>query len=1148
VKAMAEDRSREESLAAPDNHEVARRLRFKRVEMLFRQLLDIDSSARKPWLDAQCPDDPGIRRQVLAMAQADGLNDGVLDRPILGQAIDPSGFIAPRSPSAGHPARIGRFEIVGVLGHGGMGVVYEARQAEPCRAVALKAVQSGAAGRSLRRFRHEAQMLGRLQHPGIAQIFEAGVDDWGDGARPYFAMELVRGRDLITFANECRLNVRERLSLLARICDAVHHAHQHGVVHRDLKPANILVVDGAIDSTDRGTSHADDDAAQPKILDFGVARLLDSGATPATLQTSAGQIIGTIPYMSPEQAAGDPEAIDIRTDIYSLGVIAFELLANRHPHDLHGRPLHEAIRILREDEAPRLGTIDRRLRGDVETIVAKALEKDRRSRFASAAEMGADLRRVLRHEPIQARRLGVVDQVWKFSRRHRSLVSAAVVALLSLVAATAISIRAAIVATGAKVEQARLSSVATERADSAERSAYRATLVAAAAALRAHETAEAARLLAEVPTSRRGWEWAHMHSRLDDSLRAVAFTPPSPAHFVFNDEGSEILLVTADGVVERRRTDTFTLLQATVLPGSFREHAVTEVELTAGRDSTGRGTSVRILAQAAVIELDPASLDVVAHRSLSSLGPNSTAYAVDRTGHHVLRRDAKWQAGATVQLLRLADERVIFSGKAADGTGVAASFSPDGRYVAYCHGAADGLRVCLVEDGTVVLHRPDLQVVHRIRFDRTSSLLAAASASGNVHVLAIEDGVEVAELVGHTARTSALDFSADGTRIASASRDGTVRLWNLETKAAVAVMHGHDGAPSDLRFTPDGAHLFTICPEDSTLRVWSALEAHEPFVLPAPGSIYSIDLAADRTRLASASLGGDRPIRVWECEGFSQIGAFGDGSASAIAFDPTGDALAVGRAHGPIAILDAWDGHELSSAPGHWWRTDWVQFDVDSATLISLGNAGTISTHDARTGQPAREHRTGLTDSNFGWRAVRAPDGRVIAVTAPDGVHFLDPESLDEVARLPSDDVPVRAVSYAPDGSKLAVACADRRIRIWDLATRRVVATLEGHSAEVYAVAFSPDGGRLASGGADRLIRLWDMTQLDSSGRVDQLVQLRGHTSFIYCLLWHPDGHTLFSGGGDATLRIWSTRPFAEVVAARTGDTTSAASIKPPRP
>jgi tetratricopeptide (TPR) repeat protein/predicted Ser/Thr protein kinase len=317
------------------------------------------------------------------------------------------------APSAQHfPDSLGHFgqyRVVALLGEGGMGAVYEAEQQNPRRRVALKVIRPGlASSELLRRFEHEAALLARLQHPGIAQIHEAGTLDLPGGTKqPYFAMELVRGEPLTLYASDHGLDTRARLALMVEICGAVQHAHQRGIIHRDLKPANILV----------------DETGHPKILDFGVARLTDSDVQTTTMHTDVGQIIGTLPYMSPEQASGLPEDLDTRSDVYALGVIAYELLAGKLPYDLQKQMLHEAVRIIREEEPSRLSSVNRSLRGDVETIVAKALEKDKSRRYASAGEMGTDIQRFLRDEAIAARPASTWYQISKFARRNRVLVA-----------------------------------------------------------------------------------------------------------------------------------------------------------------------------------------------------------------------------------------------------------------------------------------------------------------------------------------------------------------------------------------------------------------------------------------------------------------------------------------------------------------------------------------------------------------------------------------------------------------------------------------------------------------------------------------------------------------------------------------------------
>ena len=373
------------------------------IKKVLGDALECPEEKRAAALDAACADDHVLRAEVERLLAAEARAANLLPTG----SLEIAGRHHALQGSEGRS--IGRYRLLHPIGEGGMGTVWLAEQERPQREVALKVLKGGDLSAELRRrFDIETSLLGRLQHSGIARIYEVGTVETDLGAQPFFAMEHVSGQSLTHFAEHAGLGVRQRLELLIKVADAVQHAHQKGIMHRDLKPANILV----------------DETGHPKILDFGVARMVRTGESDGQPRTITGQLIGTIGYMSPEQCAADPDAVDIRTDIYALGVIGYELLAGRRPHELHDTPVLEAARIIREEEPLPLSAIRRSYRGDIETIIAKAMEKDRMRRYASASEFAADLNRHLRNEPISARPTSMFYQLKKFALRRRAMAAA----------------------------------------------------------------------------------------------------------------------------------------------------------------------------------------------------------------------------------------------------------------------------------------------------------------------------------------------------------------------------------------------------------------------------------------------------------------------------------------------------------------------------------------------------------------------------------------------------------------------------------------------------------------------------------------------------------------------------------------------------
>jgi eukaryotic-like serine/threonine-protein kinase len=377
---------------------------------LFDRVSDLAPGDQEALLDRECANDPELHRNVEELLRCR------IEAPValLRRDAAANNWLRPGS-------RLEGYEIVRLIGTGGMGKVYEAQQFSPRRCVALKVIQPGQMSSEARgRFRHEGEILGQLQHLGIAQIFEAGTATLDDGTElPFIAMEYVSGMRLDEYVRREGLGTYARLELVARVCDAVHHAHQRGVIHRDLKPENVLVMkDG---TAGVGLDHRVGRVGQPKVLDFGIARVIGPEAERRTIETRADSLLGTLAYMSPEQVSGNTAYIDVRSDVWALGVMLFEVLAGCHPIDLKDCSVPEAVRRIKETDPARLTDFDSTLRGDVSILVARALAKDKERRYQTAADLAEDIRRYLRGEVIEARADSTFYVLRKTLRRHRAL-------------------------------------------------------------------------------------------------------------------------------------------------------------------------------------------------------------------------------------------------------------------------------------------------------------------------------------------------------------------------------------------------------------------------------------------------------------------------------------------------------------------------------------------------------------------------------------------------------------------------------------------------------------------------------------------------------------------------------------------------------
>ena len=1033
---------------------------------------------------------------------------------------------------------IGRYKLLRLIGEGGMGTVYEAEQENPRRTVALKIIKAGMADAdSLRRFAQECQALGRLQHPGIAQIYEAGTADTGFGPQPYFAMELIRGVTPRDYVRDRQPDARQRLELVARIADAVHHAHQRGLIHRDLKPSNILV----------------DESGQPKVLDFGVTRVTDDGGQ-ATRQTVLGELVGTLSYMSPEQVSGDPLEIDTRTDVYALGVLLHELLAGRLPYDTR-RPLPDVIRAIQEEEPVRLGTIDRKYKGDIETIAIRALEKNKTRRYASAAELAADIRRHLNDEPIIARPPSARYQLQKFSRRNRGLVAgvAAVFAVLVLgFVASAWQAARALRAERAAVQE-------RDRALQAETQARAERDRAAAAEQQANDQRDRARVAEEQAT-----------------LNATRAT-----------------IAQREAIVAQRRADAVAAIT--------REQRLLNLSRSLSRESVRDssnqldGDRAALLARQALLfhALTPGEPRYLVEEALQQ------AAAIDRWSHTLplgartvafSRNGFYIASGGIDPIVRVWDLRKpgapLHTLKGHRQPVAAVAFSPDGSRLA---SASDGIRVwdlrrpdaepVLLSDGTAsvasIAFSPDgarlasagdvvrIWDLHNPAA-RPFSLPAGVAAPGSspfspvvksvvfsadgVHLAAAGDGVRVWKLVDVNARplvlwesqATAVAFSPDGTRLAAGglatsgarlpgSEAGeTVLIWNLRDPSETPLPFGGNpyGLVTSVAFSDDGARL-AAGGLDGSLRLWDVRNPDAaPLLLRGQRSVNSIAFSPNGSSVASASF---ESVWLWDVKGAAiprpVLPRITDETLAALSNDgrrvvsvrgrmtmrvwnlaaPDAKPFAIDNAVlGPFSVFSA-DGRQLASADvksvirvwnldqpasapvlleGHQGPIMSLAFSPDGSRLASGGLDRSIRIWDVAAGASPVVIRV---DGPQGFRALTfSADGSKLAFTSIDRLYLTDLGTSDPapvlLTRVQASTIPT-ALAFTPDGSRLATAGGvSQTVLLFDLRNPDAAPLLleGGHKGSVRAVAFSPDGARLASTSEDRTVRLWDLRRSEA--------------------------------------------------------------------
>ena len=1068
-----------------------------RLRSIFDAAAELPPEHRPAFLHDACNGDTALESEVAALLQSlDTRWSTDLDTAVVELS---SSALSPSAPSASLPATsIAGFRLLRIIGRGAMGVVCEAEQEHPKRLVALKILSAWNAGRELRRrFVAEAEILARLDHPGIARVIAAGTHDMGvhPGADqlhdllgssptvPWLAMELVEGaRPLTAYALDHHLDWRAKIDLLAQVCDAVHSGHVMGVIHRDLKPANILV----------------NSAGKPKVIDYGVARTLaaDPQHTLHATIASGAPFVGTLAYMSPEQVDGRAQLADVRSDVYALAVILYELLTGSSPYTLDPTSFSSSARIITTSTPKRPRALIPNLDPDLDIILSKALEKDPDARYQSAADFADDLRRVLSSRPIRAHRPSTLYTLRKWVRRHP--------ARAALASLTAAAILFGIV--GISLGLAR---EAAARA-LADRQGRLANLRAADFALRLGDAATAKSCLAAIPPHLRAWEWSYLSAQTDTSQHSLDLRPLSTSSALAQlTPNRDIVLFLDDSTVTAVNTSTRSVLWSTPCAPSRSNVHYSADATTALVPGINESTVLDLRTGAIQARLKHPS-PALAYAGALDPSANLAAAAGQR---FVALFDA--HSGA---LLHSWPVNAWVYGVAFDSRAHRLAWSgPNAITIA---DTASGAQLTHLPTSRKTIWEPSF-----LRWSPDDRLLISSSDSDiEIFDLTAPPSTPPRRLSSGSQRIISIDTSADSRFILAASKDSTIRIWDSASGELLRTLVGHEhpvhmvAAHPDPHAPSDSALLVQSVDSSSRLRDWIVRPDHDQTsfsttVGPDGGFVASLAFSPVHNRIVSGTYGGSIEFhppspalkRPADQPTFTLISvATSTSGLRALGLSFTG-------------VLHAVD---LSSNSVLWHRTLDLPHDAcavsNDASLGAVGScAGILSIINMSDASVLRT----LTCRNVQISRLRfTSDNKSIVIAFLDGSLELwnlassshtrtilppTPGSLATFA-LSSDD---RWIAYAISGDS-------GEIRLEHLASAAHQRTFPPLRTFIWSLAFSPDTSRLAVGSQDRQTRILEVP----SG--EELLRFQDHQGSVMSLAWSPDAQTLLSGAYDRKIFI----------------------------
>jgi WD40 repeat protein len=997
----------------------------------------------------------------------------------------------------------GDYRLLRRIGQGGMGQVWEAEQLSLGRRVALKLLRpSRNDGANVQLLAREARAGGRLTHPGLVTVYAAGESDGvhyiaqelvGDGLTLADWMERQRSRP----AGDAR-TYRELAELFATVAEAVQVAHDAGILHRDLKPSNILI--------------GPDD--RPMVSDFGLAHVSGEG-----VHDARPGLLGTWPYMSPEQAAGEDIAIDGRSDVFSLGAVLYEALTLRRAFEGDTGDMILA-RVLNSDP-PDPRRIHSRIPEDLAVICLAALEKDRGKRYASMGGMAADLRRFLANEPILARPQGWTTRAVKWSRRHpawtttMASVSAALVIISALLAnevvlrrdAQTLKTQAESLATQAQESAA----LAAERTAEAERLGYLAAIRASAMHLDRGDHAAARPLLEGAAVPRRGWEWRHDALRADLSLRRLVGHQAAVNAVALSGDGSRAATASDDATV--RLWTTADGRHVATLAGHAA--AVTAVALSADGTLVASGDEDGSLLLWDADGTEP-------RERLPSHDAAVVALAMDRQGSRLVSaaldgsvRVRDLATGVAFEVLGDLPAGSVTLGLSADGARLVSASSsgkvlvhdllPDGPSLVVdgyweaqivvgldadggrvLTGSADGLVLSWdplsVEDqigpgteGVTSLKAHEHPVSHMIASDDGRRLVTASSEANDLRVFDRASGQLRAVLTGHDPLLTSVGLSPDGRVVLGGGSDGSVLVWDGETRGASVPLLGHEHPVSTLAASADGGVIVSGSLTGDRAIIWDGSTGRARASLPDHAiGVRASAVSADGSVVVTA--GYDRFVRLWDgADGAPLPHLVGHGaSVTSVAVDGTGRLVASGSHDRTARLWNPDTGHRVASFTTAGGAVTSVALDHEGALMVYGSQDGSV--HLARTPWDDSFELKPGTWSDDGVASLSA-DGSTAcwASASEDLIVVWNTADGSERARLQGSRRGLAAVALSADGSRvLSVASRDDGLRLRETDTGETLALLLGHDGPVTALTLTADGRRVISSGRDRSVRVWE--------------------------------------------------------------------------